>query len=64
MRRPKRCRPSRPERWRHRWGHSLRLRLITVFLLLALAMGAVFMGGMQRAFSSGWRDAAKPLIID
>jgi signal transduction histidine kinase len=64
MRRPKRCRPSRPERWRHRWGHSLRLRLITVFLLLALAMGAVFMGGMQRAFSSGWRDAARPLIID
>lgn len=64
MRRSKRCRPSRPERWRHRWGHSLRLRLITVFLLLALAMGAVFMGGMQRAFSSGWRDAARPLIID
>jgi signal transduction histidine kinase len=53
-----------PDRWRRRWGHSLRLRLITVFLLLALAMGAVFMGGMQRAFSSGWRDAAKPLITD
>jgi signal transduction histidine kinase len=55
---------SRPERWRRRWGHSLRLRLITVFLLLALCMGAVFMGGMQRAFSTGWRDAAKPLITD
>ena len=55
---------SRPERWRHRWKHSLRLRLITVFLLLALAMGAVFMSGMQRAFSTGWRDAAKPLISD
>jgi len=65
MRRNKHCRrPSRPERWRRRWGHSLRLRLITVFLLLALAMGAVFMGGMQRAFSSGWRDAAKPLVSD
>jgi signal transduction histidine kinase len=59
-----RCGRSRPERWRHRWGHSLRLRLITVFLLLALCMGAVFMGGMQRAFSSGWRDAAKPLVSD
>jgi signal transduction histidine kinase len=58
------CGYSRPERWRHRWGHSLRLRLITVFLLLALCMGAVFMGGMQRAFSTGWRDAAKPLISD
>jgi len=65
MRRHKHCRrPSRPERWRRRWGHSLRLRLITVFLLLALAMGAVFMGGMQRAFSSGWRDAARPLVSD
>jgi signal transduction histidine kinase len=35
-----------------------------VFLLLALCMGAVFMGGMQRAFSTGWRDAAKPLVTD
>ncbi|WP_411881278.1 sensor histidine kinase [Polaromonas sp. YR568] len=59
-----RCGRSRPERWRRRWGHSLRLRLITVFLLLALCMGAVFMGGMQRAFTSGWRDAAKPLVSD
>lgn len=51
-------------RWRHRWQHSLRLRLITVFVLLAFAMGAVFLGGMQRAFSTGWREAAKPLLID
>ncbi|UUZ70476.1 HAMP domain-containing histidine kinase [Polaromonas sp. P2-4] len=50
--------------WRHRWRHSLRLRLITVFVLLALAMGVVFLGGMQRAFSTGWRDAARPLITD
>ncbi len=55
---------SRPDHWRRRWRHSLRLRLITVFLLLALGMAAVFMGGMQRAFSSGWRDAARPLITD
>lgn len=59
-----RSRPSRPERWRHRWRHSLRLRLITVFVLLALAMAAVFMGGMQRAVSTGWREAARPLITD
>jgi len=50
--------------WRHRWRHSLRLRLITVFLLLALTMTGVFLGGMQRAFSSGWRDAARPLVSD
>lgn len=52
--------PAAPQRWRH----SLRLRLVTVFLLLALAMAAVFMGGMQRIFSTGWRDAARPLVAD
>lgn len=52
--------PAAPRRWRH----SLRLRLVTVFLLLALAMAAVFMGGMQRIFSTGWRDAARPLVAD
>ncbi len=51
-------------RWRHRWRHSLRLRLITVFIVLALAMTGVFLFGMQRAFSGGWRDAAKPLVTD
>ena len=49
---------------RRGWRHSLRLRLVTVFLLLALAMAAVFMGGMQRIFSTGWRDAARPLVAD
>lgn len=51
-------------RWRHRWRHSLRMRLITVFVLLALAMTGVFLGGMQRAFSGGWRDAARPIVSD
>lgn len=61
----KRCGPPEPRKeWRHRWKHSLRLRLITVFVLLALGMGTVLMAGMQRAFSIGWRDAAKPLIAD
>jgi signal transduction histidine kinase len=50
--------------WRHRWRHSLRVQLIIVFVLLALAMAAVFLGGMQRAFSTGWRDAARPLVAD
>lgn len=40
------------------------MRLITVFVLLALAMAAVFLGGMQRAFSTGWRGAAQPLVGD
>ncbi len=50
--------------WPQRWRHSLRLRLISVFVLLALVMAAVFLGGMQRAFSSGWREAGRPLITD
>jgi signal transduction histidine kinase len=55
---------SRNARWNQRWRHSLRLRLITVFVLLALAMAAVFLGGMQRVLSVGWRDAARPLVTD
>lgn len=56
--------PGRSRRWRHSLRHSLRVRLIGVFVLLALAMTAVFLGGMQRAFSTGWRDAARPLVAD
>jgi signal transduction histidine kinase len=40
------------------------VQLIIAFVLLALAMAAVFLGGMQRAFSTGWRDAARPLVAD
>jgi signal transduction histidine kinase len=50
--------------WHRRWRHSLRLRLVTMFVLLALAMAAVFIGGMRGVFASGWREAAKPLIAD
>ncbi|MES2531380.1 MAG: HAMP domain-containing sensor histidine kinase [Pseudomonadota bacterium] len=57
-------RPRRHGRWHHRWRHSLRLQLITVFLLLAFAMTVVFLGGMQRALSTGWRDVARPLVDD
>ncbi|WHZ12110.1 MAG: Adenylate cyclase [Burkholderiaceae bacterium] len=54
-------------RWRHaahRARHSLRVRLVLLFFLLALAMTAAFLGGIGRAFSSGWREAANPLIGD
>jgi len=51
-------------RWRHRWRHSLRARLLTVFVLLACAMTAVFLIGMQSTFASGWREAGVPLISD
>ena len=51
-------------RWRHRMSHSLRWRLVTLFLLLAFAMSAAFLGGMQKAFSVGWREAVRPLLVD
>ena len=44
--------------------HSLRVRLVALFLLLALAMAATFVIGMQTALSIGWRDAARPLVMD
>ncbi|MEO6626182.1 MAG: HAMP domain-containing sensor histidine kinase [Burkholderiaceae bacterium] len=57
-----------PHRWHHRarsaLRRSLRLRLILVFWLLALVMAAIFLGGMQRALGSGWRQAALPLLGD
>jgi signal transduction histidine kinase len=51
-------------RARHALGHSLRVRLIGLFLLLAFAMAGTFLFGMQYAFSVGWRDAARPLVAD
>lgn len=51
-------------RARHALGHSLRLRLMALFLVLALAMTGAFLAGMQRAFAVGWREAAKPLVAD
>jgi len=55
---------SRGRNWHRRWRHSLRLRLVTMFVVLALVMTAVFMGGMRSAVSSGWREAGRPLIAD
>ena len=53
------------QRGRRRWRHSLRLRLVTLFVLLAVALMAVFVGGMKSALStSGWRDMARPLLVD
>lgn len=51
-------------RARHALAHSLRVRLVALFLMLALAMTAIFVLGMQYALSTGWRDAARPLVVD
>ena len=51
-------------RAKHALAHSLRVRLVAMFVLLAMAMAACFLFGMQSALSVGWRDAAKPLVAD
>jgi len=56
--------PSSWKRARQRVAHSIKLRLVLVFLLLAAAMTFVFITGAQRAFSIGWREAARPLLVD
>jgi signal transduction histidine kinase len=57
-----------PHRWhrraRHRLSHSLKARLVALFLLLALALTGAFLFGMQKALTAGWRDAARPLLAD
>jgi signal transduction histidine kinase len=44
--------------------HSLKWRIVTVFMLLALATTGVFMVGAKRMFTSGWLNYAKPLVAD
>ena len=51
------------QRWRQR-HRSLGLRLVLLFLLLALTMSTIFVAGMQRVFSSGYSDLFKPLLAD
>ena len=45
-------------------GYSLRIRLVLVFMALAVAVAVAFMGGVQKAVSVGWREAARPLLTD
>ena len=51
-------------RWHWRFRHSMGLRLVALFVVLAIAMAIVFVGGMQRALSGGWRDVVRPLVAD
>jgi len=51
-------------RARHAVGHSLRLRLVLVFMALAVTVSVTFMGGVQKAVAVGWKEAARPLLMD
>ena len=44
--------------------HSLRLKLIAAFVLLALGLSIIFLAGTQRAIGMGWRLAVAPLVAD
>ena len=56
------------QRWHRRarrhLAHSIKWRILVAFLLLGMAVAVVFVFGAQRAFSVGWRDAARPLLAD
>jgi len=45
-------------------GRSIKRRLVLVFLLLSVALAGVFFVGAQRAFTLGWREAARPVLMD
>ncbi len=58
---------TRRRAWRRRWRHarhSLRARLIGLFLLLALLMTLTFLAGTQAALRFGWQGYAQPLIAN
>ena len=50
--------------WEHRLRRSLGLRLVGLFVLLALAITLIFLFGMQRALSGSWQGLVQPLVAD
>ena len=59
---------SSTSRWHRRarrhLAHSLKWRIVVVFLLLGSVVAGMFAFGAQRAFAVGWREAARPLLAD
>lgn len=53
-----------PQHWHRRFRHSLRWRLVALFLLLAGASTVVFLGGTRMMFSGGYQVLVKPLLAD
>lgn len=47
-----------------RMRHSLRARLVMLFLVFALAIAAVFLFGSSRMLKGGWQTWAQPLVGD
>ncbi len=61
---PTRSAPAWHRRAHRRLRHSLRARLVLLFLLLALGITGAFLFGMQAALGTGWRGAVRPLLAD
>ena len=51
-------------RWHQRFRHSLKWRLVALFLVLAAGTVVVFMGGTRAALSGGFELFVKPLLTD
>jgi len=49
---------------RRRRLHSIKWRLVILFVLLAMATTSVFLFGMQRVLQTGWQGYAKPMVAD
>lgn len=47
-----------------RWRRSIGVQMLLLFVAFALALALAFLYGMQRAFSGGWRELARPLVAD
>lgn len=56
--------PRHPRPWHRRFRHSLKWRLVALFVLMALALGALFFAGSRQAFSGSWREVVAPLVGD
>jgi signal transduction histidine kinase len=47
-----------------RWKRSIGWRLVALFMVLAVAISAVFLLGLQRALMDGWQGYARLLMTD
>jgi signal transduction histidine kinase len=52
------------KRWHQRFRHSLKWRLVALFLVLAAGTVVVFMGGTRSAIAGGFQLFVKPLLSD
>lgn len=52
------------QRAQHRLRHSIKGRLVLLFVLIGACTAVVFLYGTQRALQGGWQAFARPLLAD